>query len=88
MKPGRKHFGSALVAFLGLLLSAPGAFAAASGSFTPTAQMGTARAGPAVAPLTDGRVLVAGGWSGSQWLDSAEVFESCDQHIQPTLPAR
>lgn len=83
MKPGRKHFGSALVAFLGLLLSAPSAFAAASGSFTPTAQMGTARAGPAVAPLTDGRVLVAGGWSGSQWLDSAEVFNPATNTFSP-----
>jgi Kelch motif len=60
---------------LGLaLLPAQAALGAGSGSFGPTGQMGNARFAPAAAPLPDGRVLVAGGFSGSSFLSSAEVF--------------
>jgi hypothetical protein len=72
-----------LVACLGMLASAANAGAAASGSFAPTGQMGTARSGPAVAPLADGRVLVAGGWNGSTWLDTAEVFNPATNTFSP-----
>ena len=36
--------------------------------------MGTPRGSPAAAPLPDGRVLVAGGFDGSEALSSAEIF--------------
>jgi hypothetical protein len=46
-----------------------------TGTFGPTASMGATRAGPAVALLTDGTVLVAGGDSPYGYLSSAELFQ-------------
>jgi hypothetical protein len=47
----------------------------ANGTFGPTASMTVVRAGPAVALLADGGVLVAGGDGLGAFLSSAELFE-------------
>ena len=47
----------------------------ASGTFGPTRPMTAVRAGPAVALLADGSVLVAGGDGPGMLLNSAELFE-------------
>jgi hypothetical protein len=84
MKSGRISRLLPLLACLGALAFAPGAFAAASGSFTPTGQMGTARTHAAVAPLADGRVLVAGGYGGAAgWLQSAEIYNPASGTFSP-----
>jgi hypothetical protein len=73
-----------LLASLGVLLPASHAFGLASGTFTPTAQMGTARYSPAVAPLSDGRVLIAGGFNSTSGdLDTAEIFNPATNTFSP-----
>jgi Kelch motif len=64
----------AAISLASALLAAQAALGAGSGSFGPTGQMGSARYLPAAPPLPDGRVLVAGGSTGSSFLSSAEVF--------------
>ena len=67
---------SAVSAALLSVLAAPQlASAAGSGSFSPTASMGVPRSGPAAAALPNGRVLVAGGYSATDFRSSAEVFD-------------
>jgi hypothetical protein len=57
-------------------LSSAEVFNPATNSFSPAGigSMGTAREEAAAAPLPDGRVLVAGGRTGSSFLSSAEIF--------------
>ena len=47
----------------------------ASRRFRPAGRMATARAGHTATPLPDGRVLLAGGWSGARQLSTAEVYD-------------
>ena len=47
----------------------------ATRSFRPVAAMATPRASHAAAALPDGRVLVAGGWTGDHATGSAEVYD-------------
>jgi hypothetical protein len=63
-----------MLACAGALLPAASALGAAAGSFTPTGEMVVARVNPAVAPLADGRVLVAGGANASSVLANAEIY--------------
>jgi Kelch motif len=75
----------ALAVIVGALLVPSGAIGAGSGSFGPTASLGTPRYGPATAPLPDGRVLVAGGWAGpGTFLSTAEVFDPATGTFSPT----
>ncbi|MGA9373369.1 MAG: kelch repeat-containing protein, partial [Solirubrobacterales bacterium] len=48
---------------------------AATNSYTLTGAMTTPREHAVAAPLPDGRVLVAGGFDGSSYLSSAEIFD-------------
>jgi hypothetical protein len=57
--------------------------AAGSGSFGPTGSMSTPRTGAVAATLPDGRVLVAGGSSGSGPLASAELFNPATNSFSP-----
>ncbi|HVR33094.1 MAG TPA: kelch repeat-containing protein [Acidimicrobiia bacterium] len=57
----------------------------ASNTFTPTGRMITARHGPTVTKLGDGRVLVAGGsGQGTQALGSAELYDPKTGTFTPT----
>jgi hypothetical protein len=70
---------------LGVRLNTAEIYSAASGTFSPvTATMSVARQGPAAAPLPDGRVLVAGGFSGSTYLSSAEIFDPVTETFTST----
>jgi hypothetical protein len=73
---------AAFVVVLALLPVAP-AFGVPAGSFTPTGQLNTPRSSPAVAPLPDGRVLVAGGSDGSGSSSTAEVFDPATNAFTP-----
>jgi hypothetical protein len=57
-------------------LSTAEVFDPATNSFSPAGvgAMGSARTGAVAAPLSDGRVLVAGGYDGSTRFSSAEIF--------------
>jgi Ca2+-binding RTX toxin-like protein len=70
---------------------APQASAAGSGGFSPTGSMSGPRSGAATAPLPDGRVLFAGGDSGSHdassyfgGMQSAEIFDPATGTFSPT----
>jgi hypothetical protein len=52
--------------------------------FNATGSMSTARQAPGVAPLPDGQVLVAGGFSGSAYLSSAEIYNPATGTFSPT----
>src|SRR4029077_11301612 len=71
------RFAAGLTLAVGLLVP-QAALSAGAGSFGPTGSMGTARYAAAAAPLSDGRVLVAGGFYddglGDHYLASAEIF--------------
>ena len=64
------------VAALILLATGTSATAAPTSYFTQNGigSMTTSRGGSVAAPLPDGRVLIAGGHSGSSYVDSAEIF--------------
>lgn len=64
-----KQFGVALV--VGLLL----VHRALAGSFVPTGSMHEARRGHTATRLADGKVLVAGGYSTTNWVESAELYD-------------
>ena len=55
------------------------------GGFTPAPdqQLSTARYGAIAAPLPDGRILIAGGTNGSQYLSSAELFDPSTDTFTP-----
>jgi N-acetylneuraminic acid mutarotase len=55
-----------------------------TGAFAATGAMTTARSGHVAALLSDGRVLVAGGWGGSAALSSAEVYDPKTSSFSPT----
>ena len=55
---------------------APGSASIAyNGVFTPTGNMTVGRASPTVTVLANGKVLVVGGWSGQDYLASAELYD-------------
>ncbi len=56
----------------------------ATGQFTPTGSMGTARANMAAALLPDGSVLVADGYDGRVALDNAEIYDPVAGTFGPT----
>lgn len=47
----------------------------ATGAFTSTGNMGTGRAGQTATLLGDGKVLITGGWTGSQPTATAELYD-------------
>jgi hypothetical protein len=49
-----------------------------------TGSLTTPRAGPFVSTLDDGRVLVAGGWSGGHVVATAELYDPLTQTFSPT----
>jgi hypothetical protein len=55
----------------------------ASRSFRPAASMSTARASHAAVALPDGRILVAGGWTGSAATASAEIYDPAADRWTP-----
>jgi large repetitive protein len=55
-----------------------------TGRFSPTGPMKSARAGSAATLLSDGRVLVTGGSSGSVGVASAELFDPAAGRFGPT----
>ena len=55
-----------------------------TGTFTATGTMGTARTGPEAVPLPDGTVLVAGGYSGAAYLDTAVIYDPSTRLFAPT----
>jgi hypothetical protein len=70
-------------------LVAPNAAAQAPGSFAPTGSMTVPRAEAVAAPLSDGRVLVAGGvdpTQGHRWavVSSAEIYDPATGSFSPT----
>jgi hypothetical protein len=52
--------------------------------FSATGSMGANRLNAAAAPLPDGRVLVAGGYTGSSVLSSAEIYDPVTGTFTPT----
>jgi hypothetical protein len=67
----------------GVYVEGPGGYLSSAEVFDPATNsfssagigaMGTARTGAVAAPLSDGRVLVAGGYDGSTRFSSAEIF--------------
>jgi hypothetical protein len=70
-----------LVAVSFLVLTQP---AQADPFFSATGSMANSRQLPGAAPLPDGRVLVAGGFSGSAYLSSAEIYNPATGTFSPT----
>jgi hypothetical protein len=69
--------------------SASLALAQSPGTFTPTGDMTTARAGHSATLLQNGKVLIAGGLSGgfsNSALDSAELYDPATGAFTPTGP--
>lgn len=56
----------------------------ASGTFSYTGSMATARRTHAQTLLIDGRVLVAGGWNESAYLDSPVIYDSATKNFSAT----
>jgi Kelch motif len=59
-------------------------FNPAKGFFSRTGSMTVPRSGAIAAPLPGGRVLVAGGFNGSNYLTTAEVFDPATHSFSPT----
>jgi sarcosine oxidase gamma subunit len=55
-----------------------------TGTFSPTGSMATARELHTATALSDGRVLIAGGWDGSSTLASAELYDPKTGTFSPT----
>jgi hypothetical protein len=64
-----------LAAAAAALLAPEAATALSPGSFAPTGSMTSVRNGPAAAPLSDGRVLVAGGRTNTSFLQTADLYD-------------
>ncbi|MDR7331573.1 kelch repeat-containing protein [Roseateles asaccharophilus] len=58
-------------------------FDPATGRHAPAGTMREARVAHTAAPLPDGRVLVAGGWTGAAVTDSVEVFDPATRRFTP-----
>ncbi len=56
----------------------------ATGKFSPTGSMATAREHRTATLLSDGRVLIAGGYDGSVSLASAELYDPATGKFGPT----
>lgn len=56
----------------------------ASGAFTSTGNMGTGRMGQTATLLSNGKVLIAGGWTGSQPTATAELYDPGTGTFSPT----
>jgi hypothetical protein len=55
-----------------------------TGTFSPTGSMATARSHQTATLLSDGRVLIAGGWNGSTSQSSAELYDPKTGTFSPT----
>ncbi len=58
----------------------------ATGIFTPTTSMHTARSSHAATLLPSGKVLISGGWGGSSALVSSEVYDPATETWSDTVP--
>jgi hypothetical protein len=75
-----------MVGLCGLVLflsSVPG-LAQAPGTFAPRGNMTTGRMAHTATLLKDGRVLVVGGYSGSAFLATAELYDLTNENFSPT----
>ena len=72
-------------AFVLLVTVLGGRPASADGtSFVPTGNLSIARRSHTATLLADGKVLLVGGWSGSQWLASADLYNPASGTFSPT----
>jgi hypothetical protein len=58
-------------------------FDPATGTFSPTASMASARADHTATKLSDGRVLIAGGSDGTTSLSSTEIYDPATNTFSP-----
>jgi Carboxypeptidase regulatory-like domain/Kelch motif/Galactose oxidase, central domain len=66
-----------------VFLSSAELFDPATGSWTPTGSMGSARASHRTTQLATGNVLVIGGFSGITYLNTAEIYDSLAGAFSP-----
>ena len=75
--------GAAVIAAAVALLAPSAASALNPVSFSPTGSLAVPREYPGAATLPDGRVLVAGGYDGSNSLQSTEIFNPATGRFSP-----